>query len=319
MWRFNDIFKPTIWGGSKIGRLKKQELPAGIGECWEVSGVDGSESVVADGPDAGLTLPALVERYGAELMGKKNFSRYGTHFPLLVKIIDATDVLSVQVHPGDDLARSRGYANGKTEMWYILEADEGATIANGFRHPVDPGSYRDMVESGNIEDSLHFQKAAPGDVFIIPAGRVHSIGKGIFLVEIQQTSDITYRIYDYGRRDASGRQRELHADLAFDAINFNDTDGKAVEYTPHRNIPVNLESSPYFTTNFLSLNDKIIRDYSEWDTFVIIIATDGSATLRCAGQEMHLSAGQSALIPASAQGLAIEPDGSFSALETYIK
>ena len=198
-------------------------------------------------------------------------------------------------------------------------SEPGARVANGFNRQVETGDYRRLVETGEIMDVLNFNDIHPGDTFFIPAGRVHAIGKGAFVAEIQQTSDVTYRLYDYKRKDKDGKERELHTDLAFDAINFNDTEGRSVAYTPHPDIPVNLVTSPFFTTNLLQIDEKVLRDYSEFDTFVVIIAAEGEASLVCGNETLEIRRGTSVLIPASAKGLSIVPKGKFTAIETYIK
>ncbi len=320
MWTFNPILKSLIWGGEKIAPYKGIETEQeNIGESWEISGVEGSESVVADGPDKGLTLSQLLHKYGASLLGKKNYQKYGDNFPLLIKFIDARQDLSVQVHPDDELARKRGSQFGKTEMWYVLGAEKDAVLANGFNREVKPEEYEGLVESGEIMDVLNFNPIKEGDVFYIPAGRVHAIGKGAFVAEIQETSDITYRLYDYKRRDAQGNERQLHTKEAFDAIDFNDTEGRPVEYTVHPDIPVNLVTSPFFTTNLWKIDHEVMRDYSEWDTFVAIICTKGAALLTTDSESLRIKEGQSVLIPASCTQLTIRPEGVFEALETYIK
>ncbi len=320
MWKFNPIFKTIIWGGDKIAPFKGIETTqTSIGESWEISGVEGSESIVADGPDAGLTLTQLIKKHGASLLGEKNYKKYGDTFPLLIKFIDARQDLSVQVHPTDELARERGGKFGKTEMWYVLGAEKGARLANGFNRPVDKNEYEHLVETGEIMDVLNFNTIAPGDTFFIPAGRVHAIGKGCFVAEIQETSDITYRLYDYKRVDQDGNERQLHTKEAFDAINFNDTEGKPVEYTIRRDLPINLVTSPFFTTNIWQIDHEVMRDYSEWDTFVAIICTKGKATLSTGDDSVEMKEGMSVLIPASCSRLTITPKGVFEALETYIK
>lgn len=320
MWTFNPIFKTVIWGGEKIAPFKGVATDQKkIGESWEISGVAGSESVVADGKDKGLTLTALIDKYGASLLGEKNYKRYGDSFPLLIKFIDAHDDLSVQVHPDDELARKRGSNFGKTEMWYVLGAAPGARLANGFNREVNPDEYEGLVNSGEIMDVLNFNPVKPGDTFFIPAGRVHAIGKGAFVAEIQETSDITYRLYDYKRKDKDGNERQLHTKEAFEAINFKDTEGKPVAYTAHRDIPVNLVTSPFFTTNLWTIDHEVMRDYSEWDTYVVIICTKGKATLTTDMETRVIKEGTSVLIPASCKKLTIIPDNLFEALETYIK
>lgn len=320
MWTFNPILKSVIWGGDKIAPFKGIKTDQeNVGESWEISGVEGSESVVDSGPDEGLTLTQLIKKYRDDLLGGRNFKKYGENFPLLIKFIDARQDLSVQVHPTDELARERGAKFGKTEMWYVLGADKGAKLANGFKTPVNPDDYKELVETGDIMDVLNFNSIKKGDCFFIPAGRVHAIGKGSFVAEIQETSDITYRLYDYKRKDKDGKERQLHTAEAFDAINFNDTDGHSVEYTIHPDIPVNLVTSPFFTTNIWEIDHEVMRDYSEWDTFVAIICTRGKAKLTTDMESRVVKAGTTVLIPASCKKLTIDPDGTFEALETYIK
>lgn len=320
MWTFNPILKSVIWGGDKISTFKGVDsADSNIGESWEISSVDGHESVVAEGNDCGLTLTALIEKYGARLMGERNYKKFGNSFPLLIKFIDAANDLSVQVHPDDELASERGFKFGKNEMWYVLEAEPNARIANGFNHEVNPEDYYNLISSGKIMDILNFNQIQPGDTFFIPAGRVHAIGKGTFLTEIQQTSDVTYRLYDYGRLDKDGRPRQLHLREAFEAINFKDTDGRAIDYSVSYDIPVNLVTSPYFTVNIWKINHEVIRDYSEWDTFVVLICTKGAAQLSTADTSLRLTEGHTVLIPAVCSSLTITPDSQFEALETYIK
>ena len=319
MWKFDPILKTTIWGGSRIADYKDiltdQE---NIGESWELSGVPGSESVVVSGPDAGLTLSALISKYQGKLMGERNYIKFGDKFPLLIKFIDAREDLSVQVHPDDEMARRLGHTCGKTEMWYVLDAPSGAVLGNGFKEPVNPEDYERLVESGDIEKVLNFNKIKKGDVYYIPAGRVHCICKGAFVAEIQQTSDDTFRIYDYHRKGADGKERELHTELAKDAIKFDDCSGKAVTYKATENIPVNVVTSPFFTTNVLELDHEIMRDYRENDTFVVLIVTAGEATLVSGNQQMDVCQGETVLISADTPGVTIRPHGQLTALETYV-
>ena len=320
MWSFKPILKSVIWGGEKIIPFKKlDEGQSSVGESWEISGVEGSESIVAEGEDEGLTLSELIDKYGDSLLGKKNFKRFGNRFPILVKFIDAKHDLSVQVHPDDEVAKGRGFPHGKNEMWYILEAAEGAQIANGFKENVSPEDYEGLIESGKITDVLKFHKIKRGDAYYIPAGRVHAIGKGSFLAEIQQTSDLTYRLYDYKRKDKEGKERALHVKEAYDAINFNDTHGEAVDYQSCFDFPVNLVTTSFFTTNLLKVRNEVMRDYSEWDTFVIMTCVKGEAEIKTKNKSSKLHAGESLLVPASCKSLIISPEKEFEGLETYIK
>ncbi|MDE7466413.1 MAG: class I mannose-6-phosphate isomerase [Muribaculaceae bacterium] len=319
MWTFNPIFKSKIWGGDRIPALKNIETECKeIGESWEISGIPGAESVVCGGPDEGLTITQLIERHGSNLLGRRNYARFGNTFPLLVKIIDAHDDLSVQVHPDDALASELGMPNGKTEMWYVLAAAPGARLASGFSRPVDEAEYEELVSSGRIEEALKFIDVKKGQIFYLPAGRVHTIGRGVLLAEIQQTSDATFRIYDYRRRDHQGRERELHTALAAKAIRFDDTEGGPIEPKVNTDIPVNVVNCPYFTTNILHLDQEVMRDYSEKDTFVVLMATEGEADIQAGTDTLRLCKGYTVLIPAQASGVTIIPVGSFTALETYM-
>lgn len=319
MWKFNPILKTTIWGGDRIIPFKG--LQAGlseVGESWEISGVTGNETTVESGPDKGLTTNELLHKYGSALLGERNYRKFGDTFPLLIKFIDARQDLSVQVHPDDEMAQRLGYRFGKNEMWYVVKCDKGARLANGFSRPVDPAEFDSLLETGKIEEVLNFNSIRPGDVFFIPAGRVHAICAGAFVAEIQQTSDLTYRIYDYHRKDKDGNERELHVDLAREAINFSDTDGKAVDYKAKPDVPVNVVRSPFFSTNVLEIDTELMRDYSESDTFVILIMTEGEADMTCGEEKMSLRQGDTVLVPASASGILIEPRRKTTLLETYI-
>lgn len=319
MWTFSPILKTTIWGGDNILPLKGLDPTLSkIGECWEVSGMPGSESVVEAGPDSGLTINELLDKYGAGLLGKRNYNRFDGKFPMLVKIIDTSDRLSVQVHPDDRTASELGLPNGKNEMWYVLDSREGAEIANGFKHPVTKEDLDSLINNGDISDALERIEIRRGDVFYIPAGRVHAIGAGCTLVEVQQSSDTTFRIYDYDRTDKSGNPRELHKDLALRSINCDDCDNRRIEYSTTPNVPVNVIRSPFFSINILESNTEFIRDYSENDSFVVIVMVDGGASLHCGSQSAVIKKGHSVLIPASASGVTISPDGEARMLEAYI-
>ena len=268
--KFEPILKQTLWGGDKIIPFKhlNETLP-NVGESWEVSAVEGSESVVANGADKGYTLPEMVRKYKEELVGEANYARFGNKFPLLIKFIDAKLDLSIQVHPGDELAKKRHNSFGKNEMWYVIAADKGAKLISGFAEEITPKEYKDRVHNGTFAEVLQTCAIEPGDVFYVPAGRVHGIGAGAFVAEIQQTSDITYRIFDYNRKDKDGKSRELHTSQAMDAINFSDVqDDFRTEYERVQNEPVEMVASPYFTTSVYDMTEEITCDYSELDSFV---------------------------------------------------
>lgn len=319
--KFEPVLKQTLWGGDKIIPFKhlNENLP-NVGESWEISAVEGSESVVANGADKGLTLPEMVRKYKEELVGEANYMRFGNKFPLLIKFIDAKLDLSIQVHPNDELARKRHNSFGKNEMWYVIAADKGAKLISGFAEQITPKEYKERVYNGTFAEVLQTCEIKPGDVFYVPAGRVHGIGAGSFIAEIQQTSDVTYRIFDYNRKDQNGKARELHTNQATDAINFADVqDDFRTEYELTENEPIEVVASPYFTTSVYDMTEEITCDYSELDSFVIFICTEGSCKITDDSKnELTLCAGDTILLPASTQEVTITPDGRVKLLETYV-
>lgn len=319
--KFEPILKQTLWGGDKIVPFKHLNSDLrGVGESWEISGVEEDESIVANGPDKGLTLTDMIRRYREELVGEANYARFGNKFPLLIKFIDAKQDLSIQVHPSDELAKKRHNSFGKTEMWYVVGADNGAKLRSGFSEEITSKEYKERVHDNTITDVLQEYNIHSGDVFFLPAGRVHSIGAGAFIAEIQQTSNITYRIYDFNRKDANGNTRELHTDLAREAINYEVLDDYRTAYEPVENEPVELVACPYFTTTLYDMTEEITCDYSELDSFVIFICLDGSCTIRDnEGNELLMKAGETLLFPATVQDITINPtEGSVKLLETYV-
>lgn len=319
--KFEPVLKQTLWGGDKIIPFKhlNENLP-NVGESWEISAVEGSESVVANGADKGLTLPEMVRKYKEELVGEANYMRFGNKFPLLIKFIDAKLDLSIQVHPNDELARKRHNSFGKNEMWYVIAADKGAKLISGFAEQITPKEYKERVYNGTFAEVLQTCEIKPGDVFYVPAGRVHGIGAGSFIAEIQQTSDVTYRIFDYNRKDQNGKTRELHINQAMDAINFADVqDDFRTEYELTENEPIEVVASPYFTTSVYDMTEEITCDYSELDSFVIFICAEGSCKITDDSKnELTLCAGETILLPASTQEVTITPDGRVKLLETYV-
>ena len=321
--KFIPIFKDKLWGGNKMKTILNKDfgdLP-NCGESWELSGVEGNISVVANGYLAGNSLEELVEIYMGELVGEQVFETFGVEFPLLIKFIDANDDLSIQVHPNDELSKERHNAYGKTEMWYVLQADQGAMLQSGFNQPVDQDKYLLKLEHDELTDILNFEEVTSGDVFFIPAGRVHAIGKGILLAEIQQTSDVTYRIYDYDRRDEKGHPRELHTELALEAINFKHHGKGKTDYQPKLNESVELAKCSYFTTNLLHLNDSVERDFSKLDSFVIYLCIEGNYTLQWDSGNVPVQKGETILVPASIENFHLKPaDGHDTRLlEVYIE
>lgn len=276
-------------------------------------------SVVANGELENKSLDELIKTYGEQLLGKKVIEQFGTTFPLLIKFIDARDNLSIQVHPDDELAKERHNSFGKTEMWYVIKAAEGATLYSGFSQQIDANEYVERVENNTIMDVLQRYDVKPGDVFFLPAGRAHAIGAGCFIAEIQQTSNITYRIYDYNRKDANGNGRELHTELAKDAIDYTLYPDYRTHYTEKENVPVELASCKYFTTNLLELDEPLSRDFASLDSFVVYICMDGKATIKDdKGNEIAVYQGQTVLIPADTKNVTITPTPGAKFMETFI-
>ncbi len=318
LFRFTDIFKETLWGGHRILPFKGLE-PDGrpIGESWELSGIAGSESTVAGGAYDGLTLTQLAAEGRSSLLGGRNFERFGTRFPLLVKFIDAARPLSVQVHPGDELARRRHGCPGKTEMWYVVDSAPGACVLDGFSREVSPDEYAARVAALTLPEVLRRCEARPGDVYYLPAGRVHSLGAGCLVCEIQQSSDVTYRIYDFGRVDGEGRPRRLHVEEAREAIDY------AVAEPERRreakaDVPSELVRTPFFTTLACRLTKPAARDYAGLDSFVVLVCTKGACRVSCGGEEARLAAGHTLLASAEAGSVTLAPEGEAEILESYV-
>lgn len=320
--KFTPICKDKIWGGHKLHTLLNKEfseLP-NCGESWEISGVQNDISVVSNGFLTGNNLEELIEVYMGDLVGEKVYEKFGTEFPLLVKFIDANDYLSIQVHPGDELALERHDAFGKTEMWYVVQADAGSQLISGFNRKMDQQQYLDSLNSGKLEQILNYVEAKAGDVFFMPAGRVHAIGKGIVVAEIQQTSDVTYRIFDFNRLDDQGNARELHNDLALDAIDYQYVPEAKTSYQPVENQSTKLVECPYFTTNILSLTATVERDITDLDSFVIYTCLEGDCRLSWEDQDVEIVKGDSLLVPALISNFALSVSSGQSAklLEVYI-
>jgi len=318
--KFEPILKEIIWGGDEICRFKNlHPQRSGIGESWEVSHVKNNVSVVAEGELKGKSLEELIENYDERLLGQKVIDRFGTTFPLLIKFIDAREPLSVQVHPNDALAKKRHNSFGKTEMWYVIQATPGAYLYSGFARSMTPEEYVRSLEDDTFIDYLQRHKVKPGDVFFLPAGRVHAIGAGCFIAEIQQTSDITYRIYDYNRRDAKGNPRELHTDLAIDAIDFKVYSDYKTDYIPELQPVQPLVSCPYFTTNLIEGKKGEIIQKTHRDSFSIYICLSGSARLTDdKGYSVEVRQGETVLVPAenNLTAMTFKEKGKF--LETFI-
>lgn len=317
-FRFIPFLKSTLWGGNRIIAFKNLETQQEhVGESWEISGVEGCETIVADGPYQGMSLNQLVATLKEKLVGKDNYERFGDEFPLLIKFIDAHQDLSIQVHPDDETAHRMGKPRGKTEMWYVMDSDPGAHLFCGLKQHITREDYEKMVADDTICDALAKYEAGDGDVFYLPAGRIHAIGTGCFLAEIQETSDVTYRIYDYRRRDKDGNYRQLHTREAAECIDYHVEPDYRTHYTPRRNEGVQLISCPYFTTAVYDLDEPMTLDYSELDSFVVLIALSGEGTVvDDEGNSTPFAAGQTLLLPATTTEIKIT--GTLKFLETYV-
>lgn len=319
--KFKPILKDKIWGGQKLNTIFHRDfggLP-NAGESWDLSGVEGDESIVVNGTLADNSLSELLEIYMGDLVGDAVYSRYGNQFPLLIKVIDANDALSIQVHPDDEMAAERHNSLGKTEMWYLLDADENAQLISGFVSEMDKETYLKSVEDNTLEAQLRSYDVQKGDVFFMPAGRVHAIGKGCLIAEIQETSDITYRIYDFNRLDSNGNPRELHTDLAVDAIDFSYVEDAKIKYDVKTNEPVNVVDCEHFTTNVLAVEGGVERNYSLMDSFVILMGVEGDLEVCWDGGAEPLKMGETILVPASMENITLKSLNKAKVLEVYIK
>lgn len=317
MIKFEPLLKQTLWGGSKIIPFKHLDAQLeNVGESWEISGVSGNETIVANGQYKGMSLNQLVRELKGSLVGEENYQRFGDEFPLLIKFIDACQDLSIQVHPTDEIAHRQGKSRGKTEMWYSLESAPGAQLYNGMKQQITPEQYKEMVADDTITDALARYEVKEGDVFFIPAGRIHAIGAGCFVAEIQQTSDVTYRIYDFKRKDKNGNYRELHTQLASESIDYTVLDNYRTDYEPVKNEGTQVVTCPYFTTAVYDLDEPMTLDYSELDSFVILIAVKGGGQLISEGEEMSFQMGDTVLLPATTKEVKVE--GTVKFLETYV-
>jgi mannose-6-phosphate isomerase len=318
--KFEPILKETIWGGSSLVRkyYKKGNPELKYGESWEISAVSDNLSVVSNGFLAGNNLEELIEVYMGDITGEAIFEKFGIEFPLLIKLIEAREDLSIQVHPDNELAKKRHNAYGKTEMWYIIESERGSKIYSGFREPVSREIYLEALGNGELASLLNAEETSPGDVFFTPSGRIHAIGAGILLAEIQQTSDITYRIFDWNRKGPDGKSRELHTELALDAIDFN-TSGKAkILCNNTLNKTQNLITCEFFITNVITFNERISKDYNLIDSFVIYICLEGEFLIRWDGNSEPVIKGETVLLPAMISEVILDPSPEAKVLEIFM-
>ncbi|MBT5787946.1 MAG: mannose-6-phosphate isomerase [Flavobacteriaceae bacterium] len=307
--KFTPISKYRMWGGDKLNTvLNKQFEQQQVGESWEISDVKGEQTLVANGSLSGKTLKELISTYQSELVGTNVYDKFGADFPLLIKFIDAKTPLSIQVHPHDHIAKERHDSFGKNEMWYIMDADYEAEIIVGFNKELTKESYTEQLQNESLLEVLNKEQTSSGDAFYIPTGRVHAIGAGVLLAEIQQTSDVTYRIYDYNRVDkATGETRELHNDLALDVIDFSVHDSYKTKYDNKPNTSNQLIHTDYFRSNILTIDQSIKKDYSDIDSFVIYICTEGALELTTSQGAYSLKKGETLLLPACVNYIVLEP------------
>jgi mannose-6-phosphate isomerase len=318
--KFEPLLKDKVWGGYALERDFNKK-PAGlpnIGESWELSSVDGNLSVVNNGFLAGNNIEELIEVYMGDITGDSVFEKFGNTFPLLIKFIEAGEDLSIQVHPGDAMAKEKHNDYGKTEMWYILESEKDSRIYTGFRDGVTKEMYEESVSIGTLPELIFVENAEPGDAFFTPAGRIHAIGKGIVLVEIQQTSDLTYRISDWNRKSNGRVKRELHLELALEAMDFTAAGKNKIRKDPELNKTENLVSCEYFNTNILHFNAPVVKEYHLIDSFVVFICTDGEFHIRWDGNSEKISKGETVLLPAMIKEVILEPAGDAKLLEVFI-
>ena len=315
--KFKPIFKYRIWGGEQLKEvLHKEYTEDNIGESWELSGVAGDVSVVSEGSYKGKSLTDLIDSYREDLLGASVMKRFGMEFPILIKFIDAAKDLSIQVHPNDELAKQRHQSFGKTEMWYVIQADKQANLIVGFKEGVTQEHFQEALKKQQLESLLNYHKVQKGAAFLIPTGTIHAIGAGVMLAEIQQTSDVTYRVYDFNRKDKDGNTRELHTELALDALNYQGVDGFKQVYREEVNKSNSIVDSPYFITKYLPIKDVYEMDLSQRDSFTILMAVNGNSKIKYGVKTYELNYGETILIPASLNHLTLE--GASTLLEIYL-
>ena len=308
--KFNPILKERLWGGSKLGDIFGKPIENDItGESWEISTVKGDISVVSNGNLAGSSLQDLIDENSEALLGKSVVERFGKEFPILIKFIDAKQDLSIQLHPNDRLAKERHNSFGKTEMWYIMDADTDADLIVGFNKDVTKEEYQNSIENDTLLDLLNYEKVKEGDTFFINTGKIHAIGAGVVLAEIQQTSDVTYRVFDFNRKDKEGNLRELHTDLALDAMDYQKKDDFKVAYSTKNDSVNNMVDCPYFKTNYINLTKDLVQDITDRDSFTIYMCVSGSATIINDYGEATIKKGETVLVSANTNRVRLKTEG----------
>jgi mannose-6-phosphate isomerase len=316
--KFQPLFKYRIWGGNKLKTVLNKDYDSeSIGESWEISDVPNDETVVADGSLKGYTLKQLIQEFKGEFLGESVYKQFGEAFPLLIKFIDAKTPLSIQVHPNNEYAKAHHNSFGKNEMWYIMQADEDANIIVGFEKEIDKKQFKQHLEDKSVLEVMHHENVKKGDAFYIPTGRIHAIGAGVMLAEIQQTSDVTYRVYDYDRVDkTTGKTRELHTEQATEVLDFNVESSYKTDYQKELNTSNKLIHSPYFKSNFLPIIGEVKKDYSNVDSFVIYMCVSGQAVIQYQQKDYAINTGETILLPASVNDVMLKSDDA-QILEVY--
>ena len=319
--KFKPIQKERIWGGTKLRSFYGKNFPASkkVGESWEISCIDGDVSVVSNGFLKGNRLDELIEVYMSDLVGESVYEEFGNTFPLLIKFLDADEDLSIQVHPTDELAASRHNCYGKTEFWYVLESEKDAKLIHGFSKPVTKEEYLKHLQHDTLEKIVEWSDVKKGDVFFIPSGKIHALGKGNTVLEIQQTSDITYRVFDYNRTDDTGNKRELHIEQALDAIDFESFKNPTITFESKKNNLNKVHHCDFFCTNYIHFDEVIFRDYYKLDSFVIYVCLSGTCSIYYNDDEVEtLKKGETVLIPAELNEIKLVPDEPTEIMEVYI-
>ena len=308
--KFRPILKERLWGGTKLKEVLGKPIVSDItGESWELSTVKGDISIIANGILESKSLQDLIESYGVELLGKSVVERFGKEFPILIKFIDAKQDLSIQLHPNDELAKNRHDSFGKTEMWYIMDADPKAELIVGFNKDVTKEEYAESIDNDTLLDLLNYEQVKEGDTFFINTGKIHAIGAGVMLAEIQQTSDVTYRVFDFNRKDKEGNLRELHTELALDAVDYEKKDDFKVSYNQDLNKVSEMVDCPYFKTNFIQLTENFEIDTENRDSFTIFMCVGGEAVIKTSEGEVSIKKGETALLPAITKKISIQSKG----------
>jgi mannose-6-phosphate isomerase len=308
--KFRPILKERLWGGAKLKEVLGKPIVSDItGESWELSTVKGDVSVISNGSLEGKSLQDIIESDSEQLLGKSVVERFGKEFPILIKFIDAKQDLSIQLHPNDELAKERHDSFGKTEMWYIMDADPKAELIVGFNKDVTKEEYAESIDNDTLLDLLNYEQVKEGDTFFINTGKIHAIGAGVMLAEIQQTSDVTYRVFDFNRKDKEGNLRELHTELALDAVDYEKKDDFKVSYNQGLNKVSEMVDCPYFKTNFIQLTENLELDTTNRDSFTIFMCVGGEAVIKTTEGEVSIKKGETALLPAITKKISLQSKG----------